>query len=99
MTIYIDSDYICHTSNADGRRAFTVGFFDGKCKYFIEHYRYIPAGETWTRADGEIFTGELLTPAVNYSIIEAAQSAYEEAQEQIDMLTECVLEMSEILYE
>ena len=30
MTIYIDSDYKCYTSEADGRRAVETNFFDGK---------------------------------------------------------------------
>ena len=52
MTIYIDSDYKCHLSDDGTRRAFDVPFFDVKCAEFVEGYRYVPSGETWTRADG-----------------------------------------------
>ena len=58
MTIYIDSDYKCYVSSAEGRRAIETGFFDGKCEEWIESYRFVPAGGTWTREDGEVFTGE-----------------------------------------
>ena len=56
MTIYIDSDYKCYASAEEGRRAVETDFFDGKCPEWIESYRLVPAGETWTREDGEEFT-------------------------------------------
>lgn len=56
MTIYIDSDYKCYVSAAEGRRAIETDAFNGKCPEWIESYRFVPAGETWTREDGEIFT-------------------------------------------
>lgn len=80
MKIYIDTDYLCHTETADGRREFDVPFFDGKCKVFIEGYRYVPNGEKWVREDGEEFNGEMISPAKDYSILALAQSAYEESQ-------------------
>ena len=46
MTIYIDSEYKCHVTGDDTRRAFDVPFFDGKCAEFVEGYRYVPAGES-----------------------------------------------------
>lgn len=56
MTIYIDSDYKCYVSAAEGRRAIETNEFDGKCPEWIESYRFVPEGETWTREDGEVFT-------------------------------------------
>ena len=56
MTIYIDNDYKCHTSPADGLTAVETDAFDGKCRQFIEGYRFVPAGETWTRKDGQVFS-------------------------------------------
>ena len=79
MTIYIDSDYKCHTSPGKGLTAVETGFFDGKCRQYIEGYRFVPAGESWTREDGQVFTGEMIAPAEDSRILEAAQSAYEEA--------------------
>ena len=54
MTIYIDSDYKCYVSDAEGRRAVETDFFDGKCPEWIESYRFVPADETWTLEDGLI---------------------------------------------
>ena len=86
MKIYIDSDYKCSTASAEGRREFDAEFFDGKCKAFVEGYRYVPPGETWTRADGVVFPGEMISPWRDYSILTAAQAAYEQAQsESADM--------------
>ena len=78
MTIFIDSEYKCHTSNDGTLRAFDVSFFDGKCKAFIEGYRYVPAGETWTRSDGEEFKGEMTSPWKDSTVLEAYQEQYEE---------------------
>ena len=69
MTIYIDSDYICHIDNADGRRAIETDVFDGQSKAYIEGYRFVPAGESWTRADGVQFNGLMISPAKNYERI------------------------------
>lgn len=82
MTIYVDADFCCYTSDAYGRIPAETTFFDGKCKRFIEGYRFVPAGQSWTRADGVIFTGEMIAPAEDSRILEAAQAAYEEAQKE-----------------
>ena len=80
MTIYIDSDYKCYTSEADGRRAVETNFFDGKCEEWIESYRFVPEGETWMRGDGEVFKGEMVTPWKDLGNAYAAQAAYVIAQ-------------------
>ena len=80
MTIYIDSDYKCYTSEADGRRAVETNFFDGKCPEWIESFRFVPTGESWTRGDGEVFKGEMVTPWKDLSEAYAAQTAYLERQ-------------------
>lgn len=80
MTIYIDNDFKCYTTAAEGRRAVETDFFEGKCKQFIEGYRFVPAGESWTRADGEVFTGEMVSPWREYSILAELQALYEEEQ-------------------
>ena len=84
MTIYIDNDYKCHLSDDSTRRAFDVPFFDGKCTEFIEGYRYVPSGEAWTRADGEVFAGEMITPWRDYSGLAAIQAAVDRTQAQAD---------------
>ena len=86
MTIYIDNDYKCHTSPGDGMTAVETNAFDGKCKQFIDGYRFVPAGETWAREDGEVFEGEMITPWRPYEILAELQALYEEEQaKQADM--------------
>ena len=77
MKIYIDHDYKCHVSDDGTMREFDVPFFDGKCQTFIEGYRYVPDGETWERADGEVFAGEMAAPWKNYTELYIAQLEYE----------------------
>ena len=80
MTIYIDSDHKCYVSAAEGRRAVETNEFDGKCDEWIESYRFVPEGETWTREDGEVFKGEMVTPWKDLSEAYVAQTAYVTAQ-------------------
>ncbi|MBP3539476.1 MAG: hypothetical protein J6J62_06495 [Oscillospiraceae bacterium] len=78
MKIYIDLDYKCHVSNNDGTvREVDVPFFDGKCAEYIEGYRFVPDGETWTREDGATFEGEMVAPWKPWDELDAAQRQYE----------------------
>lgn len=79
MTIYIDNDYKCYVSDADGRRAVETDEFNGKCAEWIESFRLVPAGETWTRGDGEVFTN-MVSPWKDLGKAYAAQTAYVAAQ-------------------
>ena len=76
MTIYIDSDYKCYVSAAEGRRAVETDFFDGKCDEWIESYRFVPAGETWVKENGEMFRGEMVSPWKDLGDAYAGQAAY-----------------------
>lgn len=69
MTIYLNSDFVCHLENADGRQAVETDIFDGKEKAYIEGYRFIPEGQTWMRADGVVFRGVMIAPAKDYNRI------------------------------
>ena len=80
MTIYIDSDYKCYVSAAEGRRAVETDAFDGKCPEWVESYRFVPEGETWTREDGEEFRGEMMAHWKDLGEAYAAQAAYVTAQ-------------------
>ena len=80
MTIYIDSDYKCYVSAADGRRAIETDAFDGKCPEWVESYRFVPEGETWTREDEEEFRGDMMAPWKDLGEAYAAQTAYVTAQ-------------------
>ena len=77
MTIYIDIDYKCYVSAAEGRRAIETNEFDGKCPEWIESFRFVPADETWTREDGEEFAGaEMISPWKDLGEAYAAQTVY-----------------------
>ena len=80
MTIYIDSDCKCHTSPGDGLTAVETSAFDGKCRQYIEGYRFVPAGQSWTREDGQVFHGEMIAPLRPYDILAEFQTLYEEEQ-------------------
>ena len=85
MAIYIDADYKCHTATADGLTAVETDYFDGKCQAYIEGYRFVPAGQTWTRPDGVVFEGEMVCPWRPWLELDSAQRAYE--QEQLESLS------------
>jgi hypothetical protein len=72
MIIYVDNEYKCHTTSADNLREFDAPFFNGKCEKFIEGYRYVPEGECWTREDGTMFVGEMVSPWKPYTELDEA---------------------------
>lgn len=84
MKIYLDEDFRCHASGGEGLREAETDFFDGKCPEFIAGYRFIPAGESWTREDGTVFTGEMATPVRDYAGLEEIQSAVNRVQAELD---------------
>ena len=77
MKIYLDSDYKCHIINDGFMHSVETEFFNGKCQTFIEGYRFVPSGESWTRSDGTVFTGEMVAPWKPYDELAAAQQEYE----------------------
>lgn len=79
-TIYIDSEYKCHVANDGKMVAVETDAFDGKCDAYIEGYRFVPAGEVWTRPDGAVFSGEMIAPWKPFEELAAAQAAYERHQ-------------------
>lgn len=56
-TIYLDSDYMCHLENADGRTEVQTDVFDGVVDGAIPYYRYIPNGAEWTNNKGQVLHG------------------------------------------
>lgn len=76
--IYIDSEFKCHTTNPDGiYTPVETAFFDGKCDSYVEGYRFVPDGEIWTRDDGVVFRGEMVTPWKDWRALDEAQRDYE----------------------
>ena len=80
MTIYIDQEYKCHAENGEGLTPVETDFFDGKCQAYIEGYRLIPAGQSWTREDGVEFHGEMIAPWTDYAVLDETQREYERQQ-------------------
>ena len=80
--IYLDSNFKCHTSSTEGLTEIETNAFDGKCNVYIQGYRFIPAGQTWTRADGVVFTGDMIAPWKPWTELDAAQREYEREQYQ-----------------
>ena len=95
MTIYIDNDYKCYTSPANGLTAIETDFFDGKCRQFIEGYRFVPFEQSWTREDGQVFHGEMVAPWRDYAILSEFQ---EVAQEEQDKATSEIAAIVEEVY-
>lgn len=80
MTIYIDTDYKCHTAPGIGLTAVETDAFTGKCTIYIEGYRFVPFGSTWVRSDGVVFQGEMVAPWRPWDELDAAQREYEREQ-------------------
>ena len=80
MKIYIDSEFKCHVTNDGTMKSIETPFFDGKCQTFIEGYCFVPSDESWTREDGEVFTGEMIAPWKDYEKLDAVQREYEQAK-------------------
>lgn len=76
--IYIDAEFKCHVADDGTMSAVETDFFDGKCDVFIEGYRYVPSGASWTRDDGKVFTGEMISPWKDYAELDSVQREYEQ---------------------
>ena len=97
MTIYIDNDYKCYTTPADGRVSIETDAFNGKCKQYIEGYHFVPAGQSWTREDGQVFHGEMVAPWRDYSILEELQAVYDKQQQTINEYEAALPEIEQAL--
>lgn len=77
MKVYIDDDFMCHTEPSADYEEFEIPFFDGKCKEFVESFRFIPEGREWQRDDGKVFRGKILTYGKDSREADLAQAEYE----------------------
>ena len=101
MTIYLDRDFVCHLEDDGSHRAVETSVFDGKCREFIEGYRYIPEGESWRRDDGQVFAGQMMFPVKPYAMLLEAQVAWEHTQLAIVTADrdKCLADMQELIDE
>ena len=80
MKIYIDREFKCRTAPGEGLTAVETDFFDGKAPGFIEGYRFVPEGMSWTREDGAVFAGEMVSPWKDWKELDRVQRTYEREQ-------------------
>lgn len=96
MLIYLDSEFTCHLTDTGGLQAVETDVFDGKCDKYIEGYRFVPEGQTWTRDDGVQFIGPMVSPYKDYDILAAYQEQYQsdgEMAEQAQVLQSQISEL------
>lgn len=96
MTIYIDGDYRCHTTAGEGRTAAETDAFEGKRAAYIEGFRLVPEGQSWTRDDGAVFEGLMISPAESYGMLRRFQEQYE--ADEAEHMAE-VAALVELIYE
>lgn len=90
MKIFVDADFRCHVLPLPGCRELETDFFEGRCPAFVEGFRYIPAGESWTREDGKVFHGEMIAPWQDFSWLRGLQEMWEKLQPLVEELQKLV---------
>ena len=96
MIIYIDDNFKCYTSKNDGLQPIDTTVFDGKCAKYIEGYRFVPEGQTWTRDDGVQFIGPMVSPYKDYDILAAYQEQYKEDENAVEQAQILQAQMTEL---
>ena len=76
-TIYIDTEFMCHTTGSGSAASVETDFFDGKCDEYIAGFRFVPDGMEWVREDGKVFKGEMISAWKDYAELAWAQMAHE----------------------
>lgn len=76
-TIYLDSDFMCHLEDGEGRTAVETDVFDGIVDAAIPYYRYIPQGEEWAEPKtGRVFHGLFIQATDSNAIDRIVQGAF-----------------------
>ena len=75
-TIFLDSNFMCHLENAEGRTEIQTDVFDGIFDAAIPYYRYIPQGEEWTDSKGRVLHGLFIQATDSEAIDRITQQAY-----------------------
>lgn len=68
----------------DNRLEYEVVGWDREeqCDAYIAGYRFVPAGQSWMREDGEVFAGEMASPWKDWEALDGVQREYEREQHQ-----------------
>lgn len=92
-TIYIDSDYICHADNADGRIEIHTDILNGICDVALECYILIPEHDD--KVDFcQCFDNDKAGAIRRQNLIDESNSiSIDEVSEIIEQLYEADLEM------
>ena len=84
MMIYLDSEFNCHAITADDRiEVEAPENFVGMCDKAIECMRYVPAGMTYTDANGTVIHGEFIQ-CLDSASATAYQVQYESTKAEMD---------------
>ena len=75
-TVYIDVNFMCHTTNSGTMTEVQTEAFDDLCNNAIELMRFVPEGKTWTRPDGRVIHGEFIQATDSKKIDEYQLHAY-----------------------
>ena len=70
-TFYLDHNFRIHFGQNEAGTLLPwedeSGVFDGKCESYVRGFRVVPDGCTWMRQDGAVFTGLMISPAVDFA--------------------------------
>lgn len=91
-TIYLNSDFRCFLAPVEGSTPIETDIFDGKSDAYIQASRYVPSGYTWTRKDGQEFSGEMVTFWKKYDEVEEQKYQIEQLQKQLTELATTIPE-------
>lgn len=72
--VYLDSEYMCHLEDGDGRTEAETDVFDDIVDEAIPYYRYIPIGHEWTDEYGRVRHG-IFVQATNSNAIDKVTQA------------------------
>ena len=97
-TYYLDKNFRIHLEPEENFLSWEdeEGFFDSKNSAFIEGYRVIPEGKKWVDKNGTIYSGLIITAAVEYPILYRAQLEKEQAESIIAELDAALLDTTYI---
>lgn len=82
MTLWIDDNFRAHTESGAGRTEITTDIFDDMPPVVAKCYIYVPAGQSYTKPNGNTVVGEFVQLAVPEKELDDTQRAYEREQYQ-----------------
>ena len=90
-TIYLDSEFICHAENEDGRKAIETDALDYVCDSALEFYKFFPAH------DGKVDIVQCFDSRVADSVQKAVDYTKAQTQNMIDEYEQALTEIEKAL--